>query len=39
MRRALVPLDAEDAAELERELDPLVVPYRVALPTYEGIAR
>jgi hypothetical protein len=38
MRRALVPLDAGDAAELERSLGEVVEPYPAALASYEGTA-
>jgi hypothetical protein len=38
MRRALVPLEAGDAAKIERELASVAVSYRSALPTYAGIA-
>jgi hypothetical protein len=36
MRRALVPLDPEDAAALERELEPMVSSYAAAVRTYEA---
>ena len=39
MRRALVPLDANDANEIERELKPVAEPYQRALQTYKGIDR
>jgi hypothetical protein len=39
MRRALVPLQAQDAAEIEHELKSVVVPYEAALPSYDGIER
>jgi hypothetical protein len=36
MRRALVPLDGRDAAEIERRLALLVVLYEQALPSYRA---
>jgi hypothetical protein len=38
MRRALVPLKASDAAEIDQELESVVVPYRTAVRTYAQIA-
>jgi hypothetical protein len=39
MRRALVPLDARDAAIIERELGAHVVDHADAIGTYDGIPR
>ncbi|HXF97937.1 MAG TPA: hypothetical protein VNJ46_04920 [Gaiellaceae bacterium] len=39
LRRALVPLDERDAAEIERRLDEEVAPYPEALPSYGAAAR
>jgi hypothetical protein len=39
MRRALVPLDARDAAIIERELGSHVASYARAIGTYDGVAR
>lgn len=39
LRRALVPLDDRDAAEIERRLDEEVAPYPEALPSYGAAAR
>lgn len=38
MRRALVALDASDAAEIDHALESVVMPYRTAVPTYARVA-